>query len=166
MHSFNLVTSAKSLRRRKYDRNYSRQRKYSLCGISLPSSSVSPYDTRAKSDFWLYVVYVLSTFILYASCTTTLFFVVSKSEQEGIEAFTKRNLEVFIATIVVIGSFILWRFVQSLLWQSYGQWVWGITWLVLLYLQLPLYIMVLACSLYTKLEGNVMDITKTHIQVI
>ena len=76
-------------------------------GFSLPSSSVSPYDTRAKSDFWLYVVYVLSTFILYASCLTTLFFVVSKSEQQGIKAFTKRNPEVLVATIVVIGSFVI-----------------------------------------------------------
>ena len=73
----------------------------------MPSSSVSPYDTRAKSDFWLYVVYVLSTFILYASCITTLFFVVSKSEQKGIKSFTKRNPEVLIATIIVIGSFVL-----------------------------------------------------------
>ena len=76
-------------------------------GFSLPSSSVSPYDTRAESDFWLYVVYVLSTFILYASCLTTLFFVVSKSEQKGIKAFTKRNPEVLVATIIVIGSFVI-----------------------------------------------------------
>ena len=83
-------------------------------GFSLPSSSVSPYDTRAKSDFWLYVVYVLSTFILYASCITTIFFVVSKSEQKGIKSFTKRNPEVLIATIIVIGSFILVEIVAEL----------------------------------------------------
>ena len=73
----------------------------------MPASSVSPQESRVKSDFWLYVVYVLSTFILYASCLTTLFFVVSKSEQKGIKSFTKRNPEVLVATIIVIGSFVI-----------------------------------------------------------
>ena len=86
----------------------------------MPSSSVSPYHTTAKSDFWLYVVYVLSTFILYASCLTTLFFIVSKSEKKGIKSFTKRNPEVLIATIIVIGSFIvveiLAELVMAIIW--------------------------------------------------
>ena len=85
-----------------------------LVGFSLPSSSVSAYHTTAKSDFWLYVAYVLSTFVLYASCITTILFVVSKSEQRGIKSFTKRNPEVLIATIVVIGSFILVEIVAEL----------------------------------------------------
>ena len=86
----------------------------------MPSSSVSSYDTRAKSDFWLYVVYVLSTFILYASCLTTLFFIVSKSEKKGIKSFTKRNPEVLLATIIVIGSFlfaeILAELIMAIIW--------------------------------------------------
>ena len=85
-----------------------------LVGFSLPSSSVSAYHTTAKSDFWLYVAYVLSTFVLYASCITTILFVVSKSEQRGIKSFTKRNLEVLKATIIVIGSFVLVEIVAEL----------------------------------------------------
>ena len=86
----------------------------------MPNSSVSPYHATAKSDFWLYVIYVLSTFILYASCLTTLFFLVSKNEQRGIKSFTKRNPEVLIATIIVIGSFVLAeviaKFVMAIIW--------------------------------------------------
>ena len=86
----------------------------------MPSSSVSPYHTRAKSDFWMYVLYVLSTVILYASCITTIFFIVSKSEQKGIESFTKTNPEVLMATIIVIGSFIfaevLAEFIMAIIW--------------------------------------------------
>ena len=85
-----------------------------LVGFSLPSSSVSAYHTTAKSDFWLYVTYVLSTFVLYASCITTILFVVSKSERRGIKSFTKRNPEVLIATIVVIGGFVLVEIVAEL----------------------------------------------------
>ena len=80
------------------------------------------HHTTAMSDFWLYIVYALSTFILYASCLTTLFFVVSKSEQRGhkIRTFTKRNPEVLLATIIVIGSFvfveILAELVMAIVW--------------------------------------------------
>ena len=91
-----------------------------LVGFSLPSSSVSPYDIRAKSDFLLYIFYVISTVALYTSCVTTIFFVVSKSETKGIKLFTKRNPEVLIAIIMVIGTFILVEicaeFVMAIIW--------------------------------------------------
>ena len=80
----------------------------------MPNSSVSAYHATAKSDFWLYVVYVLSTFVLYASCLTTLFFVISKNEQRGIKSFTKRNPEVLMATIIVVGSFVLTEVIAKL----------------------------------------------------
>ena len=86
----------------------------------MPSSSVSPDDIRAKSDFLLYIFYVISTVALYTSCVTTLFFVVSKSEKKGIKSFTKRNPEVLIAIIIVIGTFILVEicaeFVMAIIW--------------------------------------------------
>ena len=88
----------------------------------MPSSSVSPEHTTTESDFWLYIVYVLSTFVLYASCLTTLFFLVSKSEKSGIKSFTKRNPEVLKATIIVIGSFIvveiLAELVMAIVWTA------------------------------------------------
>jgi hypothetical protein len=66
------------------------------------------------------VGYVLSTTVLYASCITTILFIVSKSEERGIKSFTKRNPEVLIATIIVIGSFILVEivaeFVMAVIW--------------------------------------------------
>ena len=83
-------------------------------GFSLPDSSVTAYHAADKSDFWLYVVYVLSTFVLYASCLTTIFFVISKNEQRGIKSFTKRNPEVLMATIIVIGSFVLAEVIAKL----------------------------------------------------
>ena len=90
-------------------------------GFSLPSTSVLPSHTTAKSDYWLYVVYVLSTFILYASCLTTIFFLVSKNEQRGIKMFTKRNPEVLLATIIVIGTFVLAevfaKLVMAIIWS-------------------------------------------------
>ena len=55
----------------------------------------------------MYIVYVLSTFVLYASCLTIIFFAISKNEQRGIKSFTKRNPEVLMVTIIVIGSFVL-----------------------------------------------------------
>ena len=86
----------------------------------MPSSSVSPDHTIAESNFWLYIVYVLSTVVLYVSCLTTLFFLVSKSEKSGIKSFTKDNPEVLKATIIVIGSFvvveILAELVMTIVW--------------------------------------------------
>ena len=91
----------------------------------MPSSSVSPDHTTAESDFWLYIVYVLSTFVLYVTCLTTLFFLVSKSEEgeeSGIKSFTKDNPEVLKATIIVIGSFvvveILAELIMAIIWTA------------------------------------------------
>ena len=51
---------------------------------------------------------------MHASCLTTLFFLVSKNEQRGIKSFTKRNPEVLVATILVIGSFVLAEVIAKL----------------------------------------------------
>ena len=50
-------------------------------GFSLPSDIVSSQDVRTGSDFWFYVVYVVSTIILYTTCVTTIFFLVNKTKK-------------------------------------------------------------------------------------
>ena len=52
-----------------------------LVGFSLPSDRVSSQDVRTGSDFWFYVVYVVSTIILYTTCVTTIFFLVNKTKK-------------------------------------------------------------------------------------
>ena len=50
-------------------------------GFSLPDDSVSSQDVRHSSDFWFYIVYVVSTIIIYTTCVTTIFFLVNKSKK-------------------------------------------------------------------------------------
>ena len=85
-------------------------------GFSLPRISVSQRDVRSGSDFWFYILYVLSTIILYATCITTIMFVVSKTNKKmknsskthnPTKSFAKNHPEILIGIAIVMIIFIL-----------------------------------------------------------
>ena len=69
---------------------------------------------RALSDYLFYVVYVMSTIILYATCVTTIFFVVSKSDKKGLKSFTSQQPEVLKGITIVISAFIFLEVITEL----------------------------------------------------
>ena len=76
---------------------------------------------RAESDFWFYVVYVVSTIILYVTCVTTIFFIAHKSKGNGIKSFKNNHPEVFKGVTIVIGVFVILEviteFIMAILWS-------------------------------------------------
>ena len=102
-----------------------------LVGFSLPDSSVSSQDVRSGSDFLFYVLYVVSTIVLYTACVTTIFFLVSKTNKKEtssnnlspIKAFTSKHPEVLKGVIVVILVFIfleiIAEIVMAFIWTLY-----------------------------------------------
>ena len=72
------------------------------------------------TDFWFYIAYVIGTTILYATCVTTIFFVVSKSNNKGLSSFTSKHSEVFKAITIVLSVFIILEvfteFVMAVVW--------------------------------------------------
>ena len=62
----------------------------------------------------------MSTIILYATCVTTIFFVVSKSDKQGLKSFTSQQPEVLRGITIVISAFILLEviaeFVMAVVW--------------------------------------------------
>lgn len=89
-------------------------------GFSLPEVQVSPHNIRAGSDFFFYVLYVVSTIILYTTCVTTIFFVASKTETDGVKNFSKKNPEIIQGVMIVVIVFILLEvsteLVMSIIW--------------------------------------------------
>ena len=79
-----------------------------LVGFSLPQSGVSGHGFRDASYTPFYLVYVISSIVLYALCVITAFFIVSKTHsKKGMKEFTHSNSEVLIGLTIVMSVFIV-----------------------------------------------------------
>jgi hypothetical protein len=85
-----------------------------LVGFSLPESGVSGQGFRDASYTPFYLVYMISSIVLYALCVTTAFFIVSKTHSiKGMKEFTKSNSEVLIGLTIVMIVFIVLELVTE-----------------------------------------------------
>ena len=79
-----------------------------LVGFSLPQSSVSALGFRDQSYTPLYLIYTISSIVLYVLCVTTAMFIVSKLESRSdMKDFTGSNAEVLIGLTIVMSVFII-----------------------------------------------------------
>jgi small-conductance mechanosensitive channel len=85
-----------------------------LVGFSLPESGVSGQGFRDASYTPFYLVYTISSIVLYALCVTTAFFIVSKTHSKmGMKEFTHNNSEVLIGLTIVMSVFIVLELVTE-----------------------------------------------------
>ena len=90
-----------------------------LVGFSLPQSGVSGQGFRDASYTPFYLVYVISSIVLYALCVTTAFFIVSKTHsKKGMKEFTHSNSEVLIGLTIVMSVFIVLEVVTEFIMAS------------------------------------------------
>ena len=77
-----------------------------LVGFSLSKSSVSGQEFRDESYTPFYLVYVISSIVLYVLCVTTAMFIVSKSRND-MKKITESNTDVLIGLTIVMSVFII-----------------------------------------------------------
>ena len=85
-----------------------------LVGFSLPKSSVSGQEFRDESYTPFYLVYVISSIVLYVLCVTTALFVVSKSRGD-MKSFTKDNTDVLMGLTIVMSVFIVLEVITEII---------------------------------------------------
>ena len=78
-----------------------------LVGFTLPEDTVSDQEFRDDSYVPFYLIYVLSSVVLYVICVTTAFSLVSDSNTKGVKSFTKDNPEVLQGLSRVMSVFIV-----------------------------------------------------------
>ena len=86
-----------------------------LVGFSLPEVQVTPTGVRYGSRIPFYIFYVVSTIVLYVTCITVIFFVVSKTNHKGVKSFTRKNPEILKGVTVVVTIFIVLEVVTELI---------------------------------------------------
>ena len=78
---------------------------------------------KEEFDFWFYIFYVVSTIILYATCVTTIFFIVRNSKENEVRSLKNNHPEVFKGVTIVIGVFVLLEFftelIMAILWSRH-----------------------------------------------
>ena len=85
-----------------------------LVGFSLPQSSVSGQEFRNESYTPFYLVYVISSIVLYILCVTTALFILSKSRGD-MKHFTQNNSDVLIGLTVVMSVFIILEVITEII---------------------------------------------------
>ena len=74
-------------------------------------------------DVSFYVIYVVSTVIIYVVCLSISFFLVSKTDEKGIKHFMKQHPEILKGTMIIMIVFIfleiLTEFIMSIVWTVF-----------------------------------------------
>ena len=92
-----------------------------LVGFSLLQNDVSGQRFRDMSFIPFYLVYVISSLVLYMICVTTALFIASKFDSRAsMKTFTDKNNDVLIGLAVVMCTFILLEviteFIMAIIW--------------------------------------------------